>query len=208
MDLFERAVVDKNVDEELWLTERRKGVTATEVSRLAAGQPAFRRDLIKEKLTGKRSFGGNKYTSWGLEREIFLSGIAEQDFGFEASNILFHAEQDRRHLATPDGIHLESCSILEIKTSKNDLNPDGKHFPRSPFYDQMQWQMHVTGDETEQCLFIWEQHDNKWVTDEFGVERPSPYFHQFRWIPRNDDRIAELILVANEFLAEIDWETA
>ena len=73
MSLYTRAVVDKNIDEELWLAERRKGVTATEVAKLAKGQPAARRDVLAEKVSGERTFFGNKFTDWGLERELALA---------------------------------------------------------------------------------------------------------------------------------------
>jgi len=207
MSIYERAVVDKNFDEELWLAERRKGVTATEIAKLAKGQPAARRDVLAEKVSGDRSFFGNKYTDWGLEREIALATILEMEHGFEASDILFHAEENTRHLATPDAILLDpfgAPAVAEIKTSKFDLDPVGKPFAKSTYMDQMQWQMYVAGGSCFRCLFIWEQHDDVWVEDEFGVQRPTPIGHAQTWLPRNDERIAELIAIADEFLTELD----
>ena len=205
MSIYERALVDKNIDEELWLAERRKGVTATEIAKLAKGQPAARRDVLAEKISGDRSFFGNKYTDWGLERELALATILETEHGFEASDILFHAETNPRHLATPDAILLgEEVAVAEIKTSKFDLDPAGPHFARTTYMDQMQWQMYVAGENCVECLFIWEQHDDVWVEDEFGVERPTPVGHAQTWLHRNDERIAELIQIADEFLTELD----
>lgn len=206
MSLYARAIVDKNFSEELWLEERRKGVTATEIAKLAKGQPAARRDVLAEKVSGERTFFGNKYTDWGLERELELSSVLECDFGFEASDILFHAPANSRHLATPDAVLLvdEFTKIAEIKTSKNDLHPEGKFFAKSTYMDQMQWQMYVAGPECDECLFVWEQHDDFWVEDEFGVLRPTPLESQNEWIPRDDARIAELIVLADEFLVELD----
>ena len=206
MSIYERAIVDKNVNEELWLAERRKGVTATEIAKLAKGQKAARRDVLAEKVSGDRSFFGNKYTDWGLEREIALATILETEHGFEASDILFHAEENSRHLATPDAVLLgaEGLAVAEIKTSKFDLDPVGPHFAKSTYMDQMQWQMYVAGPDCAECLFIWEQHDDVWVEDEFGVERPTPVGHSQTWIPRNDERIAELLVIAHIFLLELD----
>jgi hypothetical protein len=205
MNLYARAVVDKNFSEELWLEERRKGITATEIAKLAKGQKAARRDVLAEKVSGERSFFGNKYTDWGLERELELSCRLETE-GFEASDVLFHAEGNSRHLATPDAVFLaqDFIKIAEIKTSKNDLAPEGKFFQKSTYMDQMQWQMYVAGPYCDECLFVWEQHDDFWVEDEFGVLRPTPLEAKQQWIARDDERIAELIVVADEFLAELD----
>lgn len=206
MSLYSRAVVDKNFDEDLWLEERRKGVTATEIAKLAKGQPAARRDILAEKVSGERSFFGNKYTAWGLEREAYLSSVLEVEHGFEASDVLFYAEGNSRHLATPDAILMdeEGLAVAEIKTSKHDLDPEGTYFAKTTYMDQMQWQMYVAGSECKECLFLWELHDDIWNTDEFGVERPGELFHDWVWIPRNDERIAELIVLADEFLVELD----
>jgi hypothetical protein len=206
MSLYARAIVDKNFSEELWLEERRKGVTATEIAKLAKGQKAARRDVLAEKVSGDRGFFGNKYTDWGLERELELAGRLEAEFGFEASDILFHAPENSRHLATPDAVLIgdDYVAVAEIKTSKNDLLPEGNFFQKSTYMDQMQWQMYVTGDDCNTCLFMWEQHDDFWVEDEFGVERPTPLEAKWQWISRDDARIAELIAIADEFLAELD----
>jgi predicted phage-related endonuclease len=208
MNLLERAVVDKNVDEFQWLEERRKGVTATEVSKLAKGQPAVRRNLLAEKETGESSFHGNRYTNWGLEREQVIAGEMEVKFGFEASDILFFSDSNQRHLATPDAIYLaeDHNLIAEIKTSKHNLASTGSHFQKSTYQDQMQWQLYVCN--AMRCLYAWEQHDDNWVEDEFGVERPTPTLRTWEWIERDDARIAELVLIADEFLAEMDWNNA
>lgn len=207
MSLYTRAVVDKNIDEELWLAERRKGVTATEVAKLAKGQPAARRDVLAEKVSGERTFFGNKFTDWGLERELALAALIQFEHGFEPSDVLFSAVENPRHLATPDAVKVADGStvIAEIKTSKYDLSPDGTHFAKSTYMDQIQWQMYVVGEDCLECLFVWEQHDDNWILDEFGVERPEPLPHNELWIPRNQTRIDELVIIANDFLDELDW---
>ena len=208
---YGRAVVDKSVDEVAWLEARRQGVTATEVSKLAQGQPAQRRNILEEKLTGERSFLGNKYTDFGLEREPFIAAQLEAEFGFKASDVLFHAEEDVRHLATPDGVLLNADGtifIAEIKTGSKDLHPDGEAFRKSTYMDQMQWQMYVIGSNCKRCLFAWEQHDNVWVLGEDGRERPTPLPLKWVWVERDEPRIDYLIGLADEFLADMDWNAA
>lgn len=203
-----RAVVDKNVDEQAWLEARRKGVTATEVAKLAKGQPAERLKMLHEKSTGERSFFGNKYTQWGLEREPVICSELSVEYEFQSSDMLFHAAGNDRHLATPDAIHTNKnglVTIAEIKTSKNELDPGTPFFQRSGYMDQMQWQMYVMGEQCNRCLFAWEQHDNEWVLGADGVERPTPIYFGRHWIERDQKRIDYLISVADEFLAELEW---
>jgi hypothetical protein len=207
MNLLERAVVDKNVDEFQWLEERRKGVTATEVSKLAKGQPAVRRNLLAEKQTGESSFHGNKYTAWGLERELAIASTMEIRHGFEASDVLFYSENNKRHLATPDAIYLaeEETLVAEIKTSKHDLYSKGPHFKKSTYLDQIQWQLYVCNAVSS--LYVWEQHDDNWILGADGIERPTPVLRTWEWIERDDARIAQLIVIADEFLEHLDWIT-
>jgi hypothetical protein len=205
---YSRAVVDKSVDEAGWLEARRRGVTATEIAKLAQGQPAARATILAEKLTGERSFFGNKYTDHGLEREPHISARLQAQHGFTPSDVLFHAQNDFRHLATPDGILVDGSglvTIAEIKTGKHDLDPIGPAFAKTTYMDQMQWQMYVMGDTCTRCLFAWEQHDDEWVRGLDGVERPRPLGLEQAWVYRDDERIAELVRVADEFLADLDW---
>ena len=208
---YSRAVADKNQDEAKWLEARRTGVTATEVAKLAQNRESDRNQIMLEKLTGERSFFGNKYTAWGLEREPFIGAELFREKGFLASDVLFHAPGEIRHLATPDGVkQLEDGTVLisEIKTGKNDLNPAGDHFKKTSYFDQMQWQMYVMGETCKKCFFAWEQHDDNWQVGEDGIERPAPLPLQSAWIERDKERINHLIGIANAFLDEIEWQAA
>lgn len=197
--LFDRAVADKAVDEEAWLSARRTGVTATEVSKLAQGSKSYALSLIREKTTGERTFFGNQYTDWGLAREEVLVETILKPEGFVGSDVLYHADGNTRHLATPDGIYSRDGFLMlaEIKTSKYDLDPELEHFAKTTYYDQMQWQMYVGGDEVTEMLFVWEQHNDEWPT-------PSPFEAGKAWVDRDQKRIEELIVIADEFLEQLD----
>jgi len=211
IDPYSRAIADKAQDEQAWLEARRAGITATEISKIAQGQPAQRANILAEKISGERSFLGNKYTDFGLEREPFISEQLRETHGFTPSDVLFHAEGNERHLATPDGVLVEddgTILLLEIKTGKNDLHPAGKEFAKTTYMDQMQWQMHVMGENCKQTYFVWEQHDNIWVLREDGRERPTPMPLKGEWIDRDQARIDYLVTLADEFLADIDWARA
>ena len=194
-DLFSRAVIDKNLNEEAWHAARRRGVTATEVAKLARGGASYRQELIKEKRTGERSFFGNQYTAWGLEREPVIGEKIHNEWGFILSDVLYHAPENTRHLATPDGVYAKDglVTIAEIKTGKHDLNPEGDYFGSTGYLDQMLWQAYVC--DADEILFVWEQHED-FV--------PLPI--QSVWIERDQARIEELIQVADAFLAELDSE--
>ena len=197
--LFDRAVADKAVDEEAWLRARRVGVTATEVSKLAAPGDSYALTLIKEKTSGERTFFGNQYTDWGLAREEILVENILKPEGFVGSDVLYHADGNPRHLATPDGIYARDGFLMlaEIKTSKYDLDPEGEHFKKTNYYDQMQWQLYVAGDDVTEMLFVWEQHNDQWPT-------PSPFEANKAWIDRDQKRIEELIVIADDFLNQLD----
>lgn len=210
-DPYARAIADKSVDEIAWLNARREGVTATEISKLAQGQKAQRANILAEKVSGERSFTGNKYTDYGLEREPFISEQLRLQHGFTPSDVLFHAVENPRHLATPDGVHVDENGIItisEIKTGKNNLDPEGSDFAKTTYMDQMQWQMYVMGPNCVKCLFAWEQHDNVWVLHPDGVERPTSYAVEKAWVLRDQERIDYLVSVADEFLADLDWSLA
>lgn len=183
-------------DREAWHEQRRQGVTATEVRDLRKGSSAERRRILTEKLTGERSFTGNRYTEHGNLREPIIADWIALNFGIEPNA---HVYSRGRYLATPDGWDGED--IAEIKTSKHNLDPDGSHFGTTGYYDQIQWQLLVMG--ARRCLFVWEQHDDDWPD-------PKPLYEQplWMWIHRDEARIAELIDVADRFLLELDAQRA
>jgi hypothetical protein len=204
-ELYDRVVADKRVDEAAWLSARRGGVTATEVAKLAKGSAGYSAGLVAEKKSGKRTFFGNKYTDWGLAREEVLVNSTLKFEGFVGTDTLFHAAENRRHLATPDGLYTSDGSLFtaEIKTGKHDLTPGSDFFEGSGYRDQIQWQMYVCG--VDSALYVWEQHDDVWrLNADSDVLEPTPFLACQEWLGRDQKRIDELILIANDFLALLD----
>ncbi|SEE04166.1 YqaJ viral recombinase family protein [Ruania alba] len=165
-----------------WLRARLWGVTATDARRLvtATGRVSKqRRRLLEAKLTG---WEGPRLPQFehGIEREPVIAAWVQQRFGIAPSGWLC-AGTNPRHLATPDG--LGEHSIAEIKTSVDDLDGAAR-----TYRDQLQWQLHVT--ERERVLFV--------------VENRHSYRRDFRWVERDDERIAMLSEHADSFLHELD----
>lgn len=203
-ELMARAGVSKQQDEVGWRAQRALGVTATNVRDLAKGGAGVRRTLLEEKRGDPRPFYGNQYTAWGNAREPVLGQVLA-GAGIDPEDRVFYAAENPRFLASPDGIGDDFTGDLmvgEIKTSKHDLTPGGEHYVRSGYADQMQWQMLVTG--ATRTLFVWEQHDDDWQDRGNGVLEPVPFPHKVAWINRDEDRIGQLVEIAESFLEELD----
>ena len=64
-------------------------------------------------------FSGNAYTDHGRRREPEIAAWVAATHGIFPSSALFHAEVERRHLATPDGIAVDAegrVTLAEITT--------------------------------------------------------------------------------------------
>lgn len=187
-------------DRDAWLEARRKGITATEVAKLAAGRASDRRSIKQQKITGSSvDLSGNKFIDWGNARESVIAEWIESKFDIKPNSNAFAKFDNERHIATPDGISAtfdDDLTISEIKTTMKDLTPGTVEFDQSNYYDQMQWQMHVMG--ATRTLFVFEQHNNIWKPT------PQPFEPKHFWITRNDERIERLVSVAEKFLAELE----
>jgi hypothetical protein len=178
----ERIVAD-STDRVAWLKARARGVTATDVARLTSERAV--KSLAMEKLLGSR-FGGNAYTAHGILREPMIGRWAGNVYGMRSSSALFHADENRDHLATPDGLRevdgkLELC---EIKTTSHAW----RGIPRN-YLRQVWWQQYVLG--AQRTLVIWERHD------EFVPVSSEP---ECRWVDRDDAEIGKLIILADDLL--------
>lgn len=200
-----------------WLEFRRGGLTATEIRDLAKGYAADERRILTEKVTGDRpDLSGNKYIEWGNIREPVIQEWILGRFGIEPSADLYAHDEDPGRMATPDGLTVDEFTreilVAEIKTSKHDLTPGrmdadrvlfqidrGSHFARTGYYDQMQWQMLVTG--ATMTLFAWEGHNDDWSA--WPDRGPTPTEIQFAWVPIDSARILELIEIYTKFQAKI-----
>jgi hypothetical protein len=169
-----------------WMRVRSTGITATDVARLSS--PSAIPQAAREKLFGS-TFTGNAYTRHGQEREPVIAAWVFEKFGIESNQGLFHAEGDRRHLATPDGISELNggLALAEIKTSGKPLEEIPANYMR-----QIHWQQYVLG--AERTLFVWEQHQD------FIPMASEP---RFCWIERDEEGIADVLKRAAALIAEI-----
>lgn len=184
-----RFVANKAISKEGWLEARRSGVTATQVSKAAAGPGGFeqavadyREDFVEV---------DNPYMAFGRAWEGPLSLTLKQRHGVMPNEWLIAHDKNRIHLATPDGLSLDHKVISEIKTTGKDWNPE-----RIPiqYRRQVQWQLYVTG--ASQCVFAWmlrEERDGAFV--------PAWWEPRIVWFERDEKMIADLVKVANRL-----WE--
>lgn len=190
-------------DREAWLSERREGVTATEVRDLALGKLRAQ-DLIDLKLARKLDdVRGNAYTQWGKDREVV---IAERlrGAGIEPETRVFHHADNSRHLASPDGVGADfddNIVLSEIKTSGVLLPVGSKALDDKGYLLQVQWCMHVTGAVA--CLLVVEQRvEVPGAREGESVFDVGPTAED--WIYRDEAVIDDLVAVADAFLAELD----
>ena len=176
-------ILAHSTDRVAWLRARSKGVTATDVARLAG--PKGLQSVALEKIHGS-SFGGNAFTDHVITREPEIARWVRANHGIEPSAALFHARADKRHLATPDGVAVIGGELVlaEIKTTSSAW----RTVPRS-YMRQIWWQQYVLG--AERTLIVWEQHlDFVPVADE----------PKCKWIERDDNEIHVLVGLANKLL--------
>jgi predicted phage-related endonuclease len=185
-DLQARIVADAR-DRVAWLRARSQGITATDVAGLS-GQASIAR-AAEAKLGGSR-FSGNAFTQHGIRREPEIAAWVAATHGIRPSTALFHAERERRHLATPDGLTVDSegrVMLAEIKTTNKPM----RSIPRN-YLRQVWWQQHVLG--AERTLFVWEEHDN------FQPLHDEP---RTVWIDRDEREIRKLVSLATSLIDEL-----
>lgn len=182
---LDRMVTD-GTDEAAWLRARSRGITATDVAKLNSVNAIPNAAL--DKLRGS-SFTGNAFTEHGKTREPVIAAWVKKHHKIEPSSALFHAVDDNRHLATPDGVGVidNTLVLAEIKTS-------GKPFEGVPagYLRQVYWQQYVLG--AERTLFVWEQHKD------FVPVSTEP---KWLWIERDERAIKDLVFLANGLIGEL-----
>ena len=180
------------VGREEWLEARRAYVTATDVARLAHGGPAMWSAIRAEKVDGPAARFSTPYTEWGIEREPHIIGLLTFLHDIDPNDRVYVLD-GTVWAATPDGI--SPTMTAEVKTSVRGLGDDAESLRATPtgrkYFDQVQWAM-LAADRPE-CAFAWE------LNDQFT---PGPITDFI--IPRDEDRIAELVEVAERFLAYCD----
>lgn len=139
-------------------------------------------------------FSGNAYTNHGRLREPEIARWVAATHGIQPSSALFHAEVEKRHLATPDGVVVDTQGriiLAEIKTT----NKAWRSIPRS-YLRQVWWQQHVLG--AERTLVAWEQHDG------FVPVGDEP---RCAWVDRDEAEIARLVTLATALIDELYMRT-
>ena len=177
-------IVARASDRVAWLRARSRGITATDVARLSSR--AALQAVALDKLMGS-GFSGNAYTDHGRAREPEIARWVRAEHRIEPSDALFHADGERLHLATPDGVAMRDGTLVlaEIKTTSSPW----RSIPRS-YLRQVWWQQYVLG--AERTLLVWEQHQD------FVPVDPEP---QVRWIERDDNEIHVLVGLANQLIS-------
>lgn len=174
-----------------WLRARTRGITATDVAKLST--PRSIDAAAWEKLHGS-TFTGNAYTRHGTEREPVIAEWVLREHGIAPSQALYHAEFDRRHLATPDGLREREGGALELAEIKT-TNKEWRSIPRN-YLRQIWWQQYVLG--AERTLMVWERHEN-------FVPVGDP---EVKWIDRDENEIAHLVTLAGRLIDTLIARTA
>jgi hypothetical protein len=122
---------------------------------------------------------------------------------------VFRATDNRRFLASPDGLGVDfddQLVLSEIKTSKDDIAPGTEHFVSKGYRAQMVWQMRVMG--ARRCVYAWEQHDSDWQDRGGSYLEPAPLYEEplYAWVEYDEKLAAELEAIALDFLAALDSE--
>ena len=189
-ELAARIVADSR-DRVAWMRARSRGITATDVAALTSEKAIAR--AAEAKLNGS-GFSGNAYTDHGRRREPEIAAWVAATHGIRPSSALFHAEIEKRHLATPDGIMVDAAgrvTLAEIKTT----NKAWRSIPRS-YLRQVWWQQHVLG--AERTLVVWEEHQD------FVPLRDEP---RCAWIDRDEAEIGSLVRLATALIDELYHRT-
>lgn len=179
--------------EQEWLEQRRRYITASEVSRLAHSSSAW--DEIRAEKRGEKKFAGNAFTRWGHEREPRIIEKLNESFTdtpVEANDKLWVLE-GTRWAATPDAVG-EAC-VVDAKTGSRDAFE--KAFDK--YIDQVIWQMLVCGKQ-----FGWLVFEERVDDGDFGQFLPGEV--EAHYIPYDEDRAEELMRIAHRFLEGTDFE--
>ena len=185
----------KTESREQWLDARRRYVTATEVAQLARrGQDYW--DELREIKAGDRTapdISGLPAVRHGREREALIAPYVQSLEKGMVPNEDLYVRNDR-YAATPDligdGIVGEIKTIKDTRLAKLQA---AKGWPTGQYYDQVQWQLFVTGAIA--CIFAWEPVE-MWEA-EFV---PREDLRDHITIHRDEERINQLREVADAFL--------
>ena len=178
-----------------WLEARKKYVTATEVAQLVRRGESYWRELreVKAGVREAKDLSHIPAIQHGREREPLIVPYVQS---LEADMV--HNEdlvvRLGRYAATPDligdGIVGEIKTVKDTRLAKLQASGD---WPTSQYYDQVQWQLFVTGAIA--CVFAWEPYE-----DWDGTLVPREDKRGNLTIHRDEERIKHLRKVADRFL--------
>lgn len=180
----DRFIARKDLDYDGWVAARRHGVTATQVAN--ASTPAGFERAAADFLVEYRE-PDNPYMKFGRDFEGFIGEWVEAEFGV-APNEWLIAGENRKHLATPDGLSADHKRIGEYKTTGKDWETVDRLPVR--YMRQVQWQLHVTG--AEECVVAWllrEERDGVFVPGWFNAKSGI--------VSRDEKMIAGLVATAD-----------
>lgn len=189
-----------------WLEQRKSWVTATDLAKIKGGTAAQFHKLWLEKRQGSR-FGGNKYTSWGKEREPVIAACvtawveSDRNITLEPNHRLC-VDDESGLAATPDMIERfthEPVMIGEIKTWKGDWESWEHFFRAKPEYVlQVQAQLLVTGADV--CVFAVETYRE----DSAGMIPSEIHYTYIEPDLIAQENIKELVRRFREYTPELD----
>lgn len=177
----------RSTDREAWLQARRSGVTATAVAE-AATPSGF--ETVAAERRNPVDVIPNEYMIFGTEAEPSIMAYAHQEHGILPTDWLIHAETNRQHMATPDGLNLDHTVIAECKTTGKDWDTIPIKYRR-----QVQWQLYVT--DADWCLFLWQLR----VPDSHGWFYMPWLEPKHKRIERDPTMISELVGTADRLLS-------
>lgn len=162
-DLWGRAIAS-DTDREAWLGKRRTGLTGTDMKVVSRSRPQTVREHLRKKVSETDAeFRGNRNTEWGHYREDVI--VSELDGSeYHRCGLLLQSTINPRYLVTPDLVGVDfggELEVIEVKTAeKKDLNPAGPDFAGTRYFEQILWEMIVTG--AARVLLLVEEHDGDW----------------------------------------------
>jgi hypothetical protein len=200
----ERLVARSGTDE--WYKAREYGVSATTVAKAASGPGGYDSELKRALHPEENVIEDNAYMKFGRDWEQWIVENIPKELGIVHNDWLIEAAEERRHLATPDGLNADWSMIAEVKTTgvdwSEDLEPDAI-LALSPvkipiqYRRQVQWQMYVTG--ATQCVFAWLLRAGDYP--EFSPAWIEP---KYIFINRDEEMIEKLIDVAHRFVTDFN----
>ena len=173
--------IHADLDAEVWKELRRSSIGASDAMKLLK-QNGEKRTSFATMVTQKQT-GQDDQHYWpfdhGIQREPFIARWVQinlPNYRLIPNRFVFGGE-DIRHTATPDMVGRNV--LAEIKTSTKPLRQTVARY-----YDQLQWQMHVT--DYESVLFVVENRNTQEIEHEL--------------IERDNERIKLIVAAANELL--------